>query len=212
MYRLPHGKIHGQQRYVPGYCVYSPPQPCVLSTSLINSMRRVNAAGNKNCILCTDNATTLIVASTSEDACVCSAGFMDTSQETICFSGNPCAPNNFCSFEFGTFGVCMMCPGTCCSGPSTYFGNASNSAYLSSQEGVQACYAACGGTQPGPPSSNCGSATGKRRKHEQMTEALAPLPSVSGSGFRSGNRRDGTGGKKRTCAPCALGSYKSYAG
>jgi hypothetical protein len=112
--------------------------------------------------------------------------------------------------------VCMMCPGTCCSGPSTYFGNASNSAYLSSQEGVQACYAACGGTQPGPPSSNCGSATGKRRKHEQMTEALAPLPSVFGSGFRSGfrsgNRRDGTDGKKLTCAPCPLGSYKSYAG
>ncbi len=173
----------------------------------------MNTAGNKNCIPCNENATTLQVASASEDACLCSAGYMDISQETICSSENPCAPNNFCSFEFGTSGVCMMCPGTCCSGPSTYFGNTANGgAYLSSQEGVQACYAACGGAQPGPPISNCGLATGKRRKHEEMTEALAPLHSVSGSGIRTGNRRDGTGGKKRTCSPCPLASFKSYAG
>ena len=172
----------------------------------------MNTAGNKNCIPCTENATTLKVASTSDDACVCNAGYMDTSQETICSSENPCAPNNFCSFEFGTSGVCMRCLGTCCSGRSFFIGNEANGAYLSSQEGVQACYATCGGAQPGPPRSNCGSATGQRRKHEQMTEALAPLTSVPDSGVRSGNRRDGTSGKKPSCSPCPLASYKSYAG
>ena len=42
-----------------------------------------------------------------------------------------------------------------------------------------------------------------------VTEAL--LTSVSGSGFRSGNRRQsGTSGP--TCVPCPLGSYKSGVG
>jgi hypothetical protein len=41
-----------------------------------------------------------------------------------------------------------------------------------------------------------------------VTEAL--LTSVSGSGFRSGNRRTGTGGP--ICVPFPLGSHKSEAG
>jgi hypothetical protein len=113
---------------------------------------------------------------------------------TLCSSAKPC-PTGFCTFEYGGGeGVCVSCDyvprlGTnstapCCS-VLGYNG------FLSG-DGVKACYAACGGTEPGPRGtwepgpreSSCKATTSVTRRSDGDSSA------GSGSSYNAYYRQD----------------------
>ncbi len=132
----------------------------------------MHTAGDHTRTACPENSTTTSTAITGVYECMCNAGYMDSSAHTICSSAKPCSKSGFCTFEYGGGeGLCLSCEDVpknnmfgarCCSdsfpqgkiGP----GIVGKLSFLS-EEIVLACYAACGGTEPGPAGSSCSAAT-----------------------------------------------------
>ncbi len=131
----------------------------------------MHTAGSQTCTACPENSTTTSTAITEIYECMCNAGYMDSSAYTICSSAKPCQSGFFCTSEYGGGeGLCLSCGvvptvagARCCSAVSPFFnwGNGepwAKDGFLS-KDNVQKCYAACGGTEPGMPGSNCTAAT-----------------------------------------------------
>ena len=110
-------------------------------------------AGNQTCTSCPGNSTTTSTARTMVVECECDAGYMDSSTYTICSSANPCQKSGFCTLEYGGGeGVCFLCEDVSKDGMS---GARCCAAFTREQDIVQACFAACGGTEPGSSCSSC---------------------------------------------------------
>ena len=131
----------------------------------------MHTAGNQTCTACPANSTTTSTAMTGVNQCVCDAGYMDSSSYAICSSAKPCQSGGFCTYEYGGGeGLCLLCKDVplgganftvpCCSAASSYY---SPAGFLSG-DGVKACYAVCGGTDPGPRGSSCTAKTSVTRR------------------------------------------------
>ena len=125
----------------------------------------MHTAGNETCTACPANSTTTSKAATRVDACMCTAGYMDSSAYPICSSAKPCRSGFFCTSEYGGGeGVCFSCVdvGGCCSARNPLFNWGTGDLWvqnaLLSKENVQKCHAACSGfgvVEPGLPGSSC---------------------------------------------------------